>query len=348
MKAIVKETDGPGGLAWRDWPEPELRAGHVVVAIEKAGICSTDVAIADGTYDGRHPLLIPTVLGHEAAGTVIEAAPDVTDVRVGQRVSLQVIWARPHAWQSILGNENLDPDWLHIGGSELGGAFAERIAMPADRLVLLPDAVDWEQGALLEPLAVAAHAMELVALQPAETFVLVGPGPFGLLMCQIARTAGAARIVVIGLAGTDEPRLDVARHIGADSTLTHRGDVEATCAEISEATPAAADVVIDCGGTPESTFIALEAAGPGARVGVFGFTREARIEPFRQLIRKGLTVRGVSAAKRRHYGLALRFVESGTIDPRTIVSHRLRVEKISRGIELVKSRRASKVLLDVS
>lgn len=347
MKAIVKESNGPGGLSWTDWPDPELRPGCALIEIEKAGICSTDVAIYDGTYRGRHPLQIPSMLGHEAAGTVVTTAADVTDVVVGQRVSLQVIWGRPHAWQSILGAENLDPDWLHIGASSLGGAFAEQIAMPAERLLLLPDHVDWEQGALLEPLAVAVHAMELVDLQAAETFVLVGPGQFGLLMCQIARAAGAARIVAIGLAGVDDARLEVARRLGVDITLVHDGDTAATAAAIRDATGEGGDVVMDCGGTADSTFVALDAAAPGARVGVFGFTREARIEPLRQIIRKGLSLYGVSAAKRRHYGLALRLIDTGAVDPRAIVSHRLAVQNVADGIELVKSRAASKVLLEL-
>lgn len=347
MKAIIKTEAAPGALRWQDWPDPEVMAGHVLVKLQRAGICSTDVAIYDWTYRGRHPVAIPSMIGHEAAGIVTATGDGVDDVPVGARVALQVIWGRPHAWESILGSENLDPDWIHIGASSLGGAWAERISVPHDRVVLLPEAVDWEQGALLEPLAVAMHAMELVALQPAETFVLVGPGQFGLLMCQIARAAGAARIVAVGLAGVDEARLDVATQVGADVTLLHGGDVAATSAAVHEATRGGADVVMDCGGTADSTFLALEAATSGGRVGIFGFTREARIEPLRQIIRKGLSLYGVSAAKRRHYGLALRLVATGTVDPRAIVSHRLPVEDAAEGIELVKSRAASKVLLEL-
>ncbi len=103
MKAIVKREAGPGALVWQDWPEPALRPGHVVVQIERAGICSTDVAIYDWTYRGRKPVEIPSMLGHEAAGTVCAVADDVEDVKVGDRVALQVIWGHPHARQSLQG-----------------------------------------------------------------------------------------------------------------------------------------------------------------------------------------------------------------------------------------------------
>ncbi len=349
MKAILKTAEGPGALEWGEWPEPEASPGHVVVEVDRAGICSTDVAIYNWTYRGRHPIRIPSMLGHEAVGTVIERGVGVAGVDVGDRVALQVIWGRPHSRQSLLGFENLDPDWLHIGASSLGGAFAERIAIAADRVVLIPKSVDDDDAALIEPLAVAAHAMELVDLRPAETIVIVGPGPFGLLMCAIARAGGAARVVAIGVEGVDEERLAIAGRVGTNAVVHFGGDVNAAASEVRDLTGAdGADVVMDCGGTAESTALALEVAGPAGRVGVFGFTREAQIEPLRQIIRKGLTLKGVSAAQRRHYGLALRLIETETVRPSAIISHRLPVEQTAAGMELVNARTASKVLLEVA
>jgi threonine dehydrogenase-like Zn-dependent dehydrogenase len=166
-------------------------------------------------------------------------------------------------------------------------------------------------------------------------------------MAMIARAAGAARIVAVGLAGADEARLDLARSIGVDATLTHAGDTEATAEALLDATGGGTDVVLDCGGTADSTYLALEAAAPGARVAIFGFAHEATIHPLRQLIRKGLTLRGVSAAQRRHYGVALRLVETGAVRPSALVTHRLPVAAAADGLELVKSRAAGKVLLEV-
>jgi L-iditol 2-dehydrogenase len=346
VNAVVKTEAAPGALAWQEWPEPELRPGQVMVEIRQAGICSTDLAIYNWTYAGRHPIAVPSMIGHEAAGTVSAVGEGVDEVRVGERVALQVIWGHAHAPQSIRGFENLDPDWFHIGASALGGAWADRIAVPADRVLILPDDVTWDDGALLEPVAVAAHAMELVDLRPSEMFCLVGPGPFGLLMCQMARAGGAARVIAVGLEGVDEARLEVAKTAGADTTLTFSGDNDAVAAEVRELCfGEGADVVMDCGGTAESTFLSLDLAAQGARVAVFGFTREARIEPLRQIIRKGLTLHGVSAAQRRHYGIGLRMIQAGTARPSEIVTHRLPMSEAADGLELVKARTAAKVLL---
>jgi 2-desacetyl-2-hydroxyethyl bacteriochlorophyllide A dehydrogenase len=347
MKAIIKDQPGPGGLRWREWHEPTVKAGDVLVEIERAGICSTDVAIYDWTYRGRHPIELPTMLGHEAVGTITAIGSDVSGMSLGQRVALQVIWGRPHSRETMLGFENLDPDWLHIGASALGGAFAERIAMPVERVIPVPARIDGDDAVLIEPLAVAIHALELVALAPGDTVVVIGPGPFGLLMCQVASRSGA-RVIVAGLAGTDDARLECARDNGACATVATSGAVEeATEAILAAAEAQQADVVMDCGGTPESTQTALEIAAPAGRIAVFGFTDDVTIQPLRQIIRKGLTLRGVSAAQRKHYGRALELIERGLAEPRLIVSHRMPIDEIERGIQLVKARKASKVILEI-
>jgi L-gulonate 5-dehydrogenase len=304
------------------------------------------VAVYQGTYRPRRPLAYPSMVGHEAAGVVLATGDDVQGVAVGDRVALQVIWGDPHSRQSLLGHENVDPNWRHIGASALGGTFAERIAVPADRVFVLPEELDWDRAALLEPLAVASHAMELVALRPGETFAAVGPGPFALLMCLIAQVSGAARVIVVGLADVDAGRLAVARELGAE-TLALAGDAAAVEAAVRERTGGeGADVVMDCGGTPESLPLALDLAAQPARVGVFGFAPETRIEPFRQIVRKGLALHGVAAARRSHYFEALRLMTTGLVDPTRIVTHRRSWRHVTEALELARTREAAKVLID--
>ena len=128
--------------------------------------------------------------------------------------------------------------------------------------------------------------------------------------------------------------------------VLHGGDIAATADAVrSTLGSAGADVVLDCGGTPESLPLALEVASQGGRVAVFGFAAEAKVEPLRHIIRKGLRLAGVSAAARRHYGWALQMISRGTISPSRLVSHTLSMREAAAGIELVKSRTATKVAL---
>jgi L-iditol 2-dehydrogenase len=345
LKAMVKTAAGFGNIELREWPDPQAAAGQVVVEILQGGICSTDVAIYQGTYKGRRELEYPCMIGHEAAGNVVETGPGVKEISVGTRVGLQVIWGRPYSRQSLLGYGNVDPDWNHLGASILGGTFAEAIAIRADRVFPLPDHVDWDRAAMLEPLAVASHAMKLVAVAPGETFGIVGPGPFGLLMCLIARESGASKIFALGIEDTDEARLRVARQIGAETLSVGIETRDAIAAVLDMTEGEGLDVVMDCGGTPTSLPLALDLAAAPGRVGVFGFAGEARIEPLRQIIRKSLTLYGVSAARRSHYGEALRMLSAG-LDPTTIVTHRHPVSELVEAIELVRDRSAAKVLID--
>jgi 2-desacetyl-2-hydroxyethyl bacteriochlorophyllide A dehydrogenase len=348
MRALIKTRAEPGAVELIDWPEPEATAGTVVVEVRRGGVCSTDVMIHDWTYRGRHPIVPPAMLGHEATGVVTAVGEDVGDVAIGNRVSFQVIWGRPHAPQTMMGYENLDPKWFHFGASAIGGAFATRVRMQADRVILLPESVGEEDAVLLEPLAVALHTVELTRLAPGDSFLVIGPGAFGQLMCQIASVSGAAHVIAVGVEGTDEQRLALAAENGATHTISYDGDIAAVVARVQEITGReGADAIVDGGGTADSTAIALEAAAPGGRVALFGFTREASFEPFRQVIRKGLVLSGVSVALRRHYGAAVRLIETGQVKPSRVVTHRLPIDRFGDAVELMRTREATKVLLSM-
>jgi threonine dehydrogenase-like Zn-dependent dehydrogenase len=346
VKALVKTLATPGALEWREWPEPVNRPDEAIVSIRRAAICSTDLALYEWNHPGRRAPRVPFVLGHEGVGVVTAVGDSVRDLREGDRVALQVIWGRPYSRESMLGREDLDPDWYQLGASDLGGAFAERIALPATKLVRLPSSTQWDDAVLLEPLACACHTMERVALAPGESFVLVGPGPFGLLMCQIARSSGARHIVVVGRVPEDNRRLEMARACGADTIVEFEGDLDATRSAILEATDGlGGDAVVDAGGTTESTQLALDSPANGGRIALFGYSRHGVLDPLRQIIRKGVSVFGISVAQRRHYGIALRMIESGAARPSKIITAHFPFTEAVAAIEQLLDRREPKAVL---
>lgn len=346
MKAIIKSADAPDALEWRDWPEPRPGPGEVLVGVRRAAVCSTDVAIWDNSYRGRQSSTYPAMVGHEAAGVVEAIGEGVDELQVGDHVCLQVIWAHDQERAALDGYENLDPDWFHLGTATRPGAFAERIAVPAARAIRIPESVDWEDAALVEAHSIAIHAMERLQPVPGEHFVAVGPGTFGLLTAMLARIGGAATVIVVGQRGIDEARLEVARTLGAGHTLLFDGDAAALAEQVRELTDGeGAQLVVDNGGTPSSTPLALELAASAGRVALCGFTQRCEIEPFRQVIRKSLSLHGIAASQRRHYGPALRSLRAG-VRPSAIVSHRLPMERASEAMALMKERRATKVLLE--
>lgn len=264
---------------------------------------------------------------------------------VGDRVVLQVIWGHPHNPQTLCGFENLDPDWFHLGTFTHPGAFAEHIVLAEDHVIPIPDTVSWDNAALVEVLSIAVNAVEQSPVGIGQTALIVGPGSIGLLSAAQAIRAGAGKTIVAGLAGIDDARLDVARRLGVDHVVRVGDDIASALEEIRELTHGAgADVIFDNGGTAGSTSLALDAAAPAAHVSLTGFTPNVALEPMRQIVRKGLTLHGIAASQRRHYGPAIRMIESG-LEPVRIVSHHLPMADATEGMELMLDRSASKVLL---
>lgn len=345
MRALIRYADEPRALRWDTWPDAPAGTRDVLVRIVRAAVCSTDVAIWAGTYKGRQPNVTPAMVGHEAAGVVEAVGAEVADVRVGDRVALQVIWGHPHIPVSLSGHDNLDPDWYHLGTHTQPGAFAEHIVLAADHVVPIPDTVGWDDAALIEALSIAAHADLKTRVGVGERFLAVGPGGLGLLATQIAMRAGAGTTIVAGLAGIDDARLEVARSLGVDHVVSVGADPADALAEIFELTGGAgADVVVDNGGTAGSTSLALDSAAPAGRVAMTGFTPAVEIEPLRQIVRKGLSVHGIAASQRHHYGPAVRMIAAG-LQPERIISHRLPMADATTAMELMLNREATKVLL---
>ena len=345
MQALIRYADEPRTLRWSEWPRPAVGTRDVLVRIVRAAVCSTDVAIWAGSYRGRQPNVVPAMVGHEAAGVIEAVGDEVTDLAVGDRVALQVIWGHPHAPESMCGHDNLDPDWFHLGTADRPGAMADLIAIEAHHVVRIPDSIDWDNAALIEALSIAVNAMQRASLAVGENFVAVGPGGLGLLATQIAIRAGAARTIVAGLAGVDDARLEVARSLGVDHVVSVGKDMTQAAQAILDLTGGVgAQVVVDNGGTAGSTSLALEVAAPAARLAMTGFTPKVEIEPLRQIVRKGLSLHGIAASQRHHYGPAVRMIQAG-LEPAQIISHRLPMSEATEGMELMLGRRATKVLL---
>lgn len=196
MKAVrVHAPGGPEALRYEDVPEPRPKAGEAVVRVEAAGLNFIDVYHRTGLYKAALPL----TLGQEGAGTVLAVAPDVKDVAPGDRV----------AWAGVF------------------GAYADQAAVPAERLVKLPDGVDTRQGAAAMLQGMTAHylACTVYPLKPGQTcLVHAAAGGVGLLLTQIAKLRGAR---VIGTVSTEE-KARLAREAGADETIDYtKQDFEA-------------------------------------------------------------------------------------------------------------------------
>jgi L-iditol 2-dehydrogenase len=276
-----------------DMPEPAIGPDDVLVRVKACGICGSDVHGYDGSTGRRIP---PVVMGHEASGVVAQIGKGVRRVRVGDRVTFDSTVYCGRCYFCRRGEVNLCDDRQVLGVSEgqyrRDGAFAEFVAVPEHILYALPDAITFEQAAMIEAVSVAVHAVELTPVRLGDTGVVVGAGMIGLLVIQALRLAGCSRIVAVDL---DEARLKLAAEYGADLCLNSSGcDV---AAEVRTYTSGrGADVGLEAVGTTETVQSALASLRKGGALTLIG-NYSPKIElPLQWVVTRQIRVMGSCAS----------------------------------------------------
>ncbi len=207
MKALV--YDGAWQMPLRQIDPPSPTPDDVIVAVQAVGICGSDVHGFTGSTGRRTPGI---VMGHEFSGIVAQTGAAVSSHNVGDRVIVQPLATCGTCDMCRLGRPNVCYNRTLIG-MHTHGAYAECVRVPQDQLYRLPDTVSWEQGAMVEPLSVAMHAVNLTPLSLMDTVVIVGAGTIGLLALLAVRLKGAGQIIVTDLS---PHRLALAKQLGAD------------------------------------------------------------------------------------------------------------------------------------
>jgi NADPH2:quinone reductase len=314
----------------RTIPDPGLASGHVVVAPRAVGICGTAVHILDGEFP---PSPYPLVPGHELAGDVVAVGPGVDDVREGQRVTVDPSLFCGHCVYCRRQRGNLCRNWGAIGDTVNGG-FAEYVAVPAGNVYAIPDGMDFDTAALVEPLSCVVHGLRRLAMPAGSELVVVGAGTIGLLLLQAARVGGAASVAVVD---TDEQRRTMAAGLGADRVA---GSVEDLLAERE----LGFEFAVEATGVPAGAEAAYRALCRGGTMMIFGVAPEqARLSlsQFR-VYNDELTVLG-SMAVLNTFEPALRLMSSGAIDTANMITDRFGLDGFADAVTVVRARRGLKV-----
>ncbi|HEX4634454.1 MAG TPA: L-threonine 3-dehydrogenase [Gemmatimonadales bacterium] len=342
MQAIVKERRAPG-LTVTTVPEPVPSAGEVLIAVRHAGVCGTDLHIADwdAWASGRmHP---PVVIGHEFAGEIVRVGPGVTELSVGQLVTAEGHMVCGHCLQCRTGNGHICRN-TRIIGVDRDGAFANLIVMPASNVLTL-DGIPTEIGAIMDPMGNAFHTV-LTADIPGSTVFVVGCGPIGCFAVGIAKAAGAAKVIA---SDVNPKRLALAAKMGAHVTIDAKnGDV--TKQVLAATGGEGADVVCEMSGIPSALHQAFASVRMGGRVQLLGIPKDQIPVDFAtEIIFKGITVYGVVGRKMYEtWHQMRRFLSAGLFDPRPVITHRFPLAKIDDALAAIRSGDAGKVILEIS
>ena len=284
MRAAVLHA--PGDLRVEEVPAPQPAAGEVLLRVARSGVCGSDVPrILEGAAH-RYPI----VLGHEFAGTVAAVGEGVGPEILGRRAACAPLLPNFADPQCARGNYSLGKGYGFIGSRQPGG-FAEYVAMPLRNAVLLPEGLDLGAAALLEPITVGLHAVNIMDFTPGRPVAVTGVGTIGILLVQGLRALGAGSITVLDV---DPARLAQARELGADQAFDSRVP-DADRAAVEALGEPGFDFVFETAGVPAAEILALKLAGPRGRVMFVGTPHQPlTLQPaeFELMNRKELMVQG--------------------------------------------------------
>jgi threonine 3-dehydrogenase len=339
MKALAKTTAAPG-LDMIDAPVPEIGADDVLIRIKKTGICGTDIHIWDWDEWAAKTVPVPLITGHEFAGEIVELGRNVTDLTLGLRVSGEGHLIGKHSRQSRAGKFHLDPQTRGIGVNEQG-AFAEYLRLPAFNAVPLPDAIDDEIGAILDPLGNAVHtalSFDLVG----EDVLVTGAGPIGIMAAAVARHVGARHVVITDV---NPDRLALAQRV-ADvvpvNVMTEDLHDVITKLKMKEGF----DVGLEMSGNQRAMDQMVEALVMGGRIALLGIPPGKSPVDWSRIVFKAVTLKGVYGREifETWYKM-IAMLENG-LDVRNVITHRMSVDDYRMGFETMKSGQSGKIVLD--
>lgn len=332
MRAAVYH--GRGDVRVEERPEPVVRPGTVKLRVEWCGICGTDLhEYEEGPIfvpppERPHPLTgeaLPIILGHEFAGVITEVGPGVGGLREGDRVAVDPIFACGACDECRRGDHHLCRKLGFQGLSGGGGGFAEEVVVLADRAYPLGN-LGGEVGAMVEPLAVALHAVRKSGVQAGDSAIVYGAGPIGQAVVCCLKAAGAGTIAVVELA---KARQEMARGLKADLVLDPR-HTDVAEAILAVTNGRGADVAFDCAGldvTVDSALAAVKRGGTYVMVAIWA--HRAKLDMLALVLRE-INLIG-SIAYNRDFGRVISLLKDGRIEPTPMITKRIGLEEIVSG-----------------
>ncbi len=333
-KMVVKEVD-----------DPQIDDDSALLRVESVAICGSDIRIF---HHGNPRLKPPAIIGHEISGTVVKVGKNVTRVEEGQRVAVgadvpcgQCSWCRNGLGNNCAINYAI--------GYQFPGGFAEYMVLP--RLVLeegpvtpFSEQLSFDEAALAEPIACVINGLELVNLSMGKTIVIIGMGPIGCLMIDVARLMGAVKVICVQRSPT---RMQIAKRYGAQVYVNPtEEDLIARCRE--ETGGEGPDVVMNTCSSVEAHEQAIEMVAHRGYVNLFGGLGKS-VRPMSVLSNtihyKECFVTGSHGCVPRHHELAVRLLEAGKVRTEPIITHHFPLERINEAFETMESQKGMKIII---
>ncbi|RMD39779.1 hypothetical protein DV735_g5342, partial [Chaetothyriales sp. CBS 134920] len=336
-------------VSFEDRPVPSL-ADHdphsVLLNVNFTGICGSDVHYWQHGRIGEYVLNGPLVLGHESAGTVVEIGKSVTSLKVGDRVSMEPGYPCRRCARCKEGLYNLCISMTFAATPPHDGTLAKYYVLPEDFCYKLPDNISLEEGAVLEPLAVAVHMVRQSKLKLGDSIVVFGAGPVGVLCCAVARALGATKIIAVDL---QKHRLEFAESYVATGSYIPQQESSAqeNAQKIRDLFELGlgADVAIDASGAQPSIQTAIHVLRTGGSFVQGGMGKDDVTFPIMAMCTKELKVSGSFRYGAGDYLTGLDLVATGKIDVKKLITRTVRFEEAEQAFEDIRDGKGIKILI---
>lgn len=331
----------PHTIEIKEVPVPEVKPGQVLVAMKRVGVCGSDIHV----FHGQHPYVTyPLTQGHEVSGEIVALGEGVTSLAIGQKVTIepQVTCGQCHPCRH--GKYNLCEN-LKVMGFQTTGAASEYFAVDAAKITLLPDSMTFEEGAMIEPLAVAVHAVKRVGDITGKKVAVLGAGPIGILLVQTLKAFGAAEVLVTDVS---DLRLKLAKACGADYAFNTR-EVEFGQVVVECFGPDKADLIYDCAGNNITMGQAIQNARKGSIIVLVAVFAGMATVDLAKLNDSELDLYTTMMYRHDDYIDAIRIVSEGKVNLKPLVSKHFPLVQYQDAYEFIDSNRETtmKVLIDM-
>ncbi|MDA1191406.1 MAG: zinc-binding dehydrogenase [Candidatus Poribacteria bacterium] len=341
MKAVVKYGLEDKNVELRDMPEPTIGADDVLLEVESAGVCGSDIEFWRNKL--TYPINVPVIQGHEFCGVIRDTGSNVRGFKVGDRVVSETAAYICGVCEFCRSGEyNVCPERLGFGYG-VHGAFTRYVKVPQRCLHHIPEGVPFEYAALTEPISVAYNAVAVKSeVKPGELVVVIGPGPIGLFAAQIAKIHGA-RVVVAGLTA-DAKRLQAAEKIGFEAVIdVQKHDLvkEVNCRSNGVGAP----LVIDAAGANAAFAQAMQVVRRNGQITKIAWNAKPLDMSLDPLVAKAATLQGTSSHTWRTWENVLLLLAAQQLNMEAMVTHVLPITEWEHAFEAAEHRQAVKAVL---
>ncbi len=338
---LQQVVNAPGSIIFREVPVPEAKEGQVLIRIHKIGICGTDIRVFEGKYPS---IAYPVTQGREAAGEIVEVGCGVQNLFVGQKVTVQPQITCGCCRYCVEGKYNLCEN-KKVMGFQIPGMAQEYVAVDAERVATLSQDTSYEEGTMIEHLAVAVHAVKKAGSMAGKSVLVLGAGPIGIITGQVAMGMGASKVMVTDIS---DARLEFAKKSGITFGV-NTADAGLGEALLHNFGGEKADVVFDCAGTNETIAQAIQYADTGGVIVLVAVFRGLASVDLAQLAARELKLHTTQMYRNADYLDAIALVDEGRVNLEVLVSGHFGFRQYADAYRyLIEGKdKAMKVIIDV-